>query len=484
MGLLLVGVIAGLLVLLVLPMPAHALGGGGIGGFGDGGGGGGGGQGFSGGVHVIGGGGGEEGWTEVAARVVVIALIVFYWIIGALRVKRRSKYVARRESVSVRFVLNAIRRIALWPFDLVVEWLRLRSRLQQVRLAAAEAAESDVRFVLETVYEEAEQLFRAIQAAWGVDDRVALAQLVGKGLMVEWEERLKGFARRGWINKIEVHGPVRIDYVGLRNSADEQEKRVVVRIGARVRDVVIDSRGNTIHRRNSLIDTHRICEYWTLAVSHDRWILVSIEQHHEGLHQLREPVIPSPWSDTSTLQREATLDQMANAQIDGSQIWTLTSVDLAKDARAAALDLSMVDDRFAPRVLTVEVEHAVRAWAEAIDGDDTPLGVLASSSALDELLYGGDRDRRQRVVIRGPRVRAVHIVKLEAHDSPPWMLVELQVSGRRYVEDRVTTTVLDGDKSLRSNFTVCWRMELTGDDDHPWRVAGVVSDEQSTSRSL
>jgi predicted lipid-binding transport protein (Tim44 family) len=55
------------------------------------------------------------------------------------------------------------------------------------------------------------------------------------------------------------------------------------------------------------------------------------------------------------------------------------------------------------------------------------------------------------------------------------MLVELRMSGRRYVEDRTTTTVLGGDKSVETSFTQHWRMERTDDDAHPWRIAAVES---------
>jgi predicted lipid-binding transport protein (Tim44 family) len=481
---LIAGGFVGLLVLLVLPAAAHALGGGGIGGFGDGGGGGGGG-GLSGGGHFFGGGGGgsEEGSTEILARLLIVGLIVLYWIVGILRVRRGRRRAEQRESFSLGLVLRTLRRLALWPVDWVIECWRLGRRRRRVRLAAAEASESDPRFAPDVVCSDAERLFRAVQAAWTQDDRVELARLVARDLMVEWEKRLKGFARRGWNNEIELCGPVHVDYVGLRNAADERGKRVVVRVSTRLRDVVIDSHGSTIHRKNSIADTHHICEYWTLGVSGEGWMLVSIEQHHEGLHQLQEPVVPSPWSDTETLHREATLELIAGTRVENAQIHTIASTDLTRDARAEALDISLVDDRFAPRVLAGEADYAVRAWAEAIDGDDAPLSVVTSPTALAELLYPGDPDCHRRLVVRGPRIRSVRILQLGAHDTPPWMLVELHVSGRRYQEDRTTTTILDGDRSIQTAFTMRWRMELTDDDSHPWRIAAVVQIQPSQQRA-
>jgi predicted lipid-binding transport protein (Tim44 family) len=402
--------------------------------------------------------------------VVLLAFFALYVLLGSWSHWRATRRAEERQPFSLSRVL---RHVLLWPIDLIVEWRRLGRREEKVRLAAAEAAETDPRFAPDVVCADAEQLFREIQAAWTRDNRATLAELVGKDLMVEWERRLKAFAARGWEEEIELKGPVHVDYVGLRNTADDRSKRAVVRITARVRDVVIDRHGNTIHRVSSVSDTHHICEYWTLGVSGDRWIVQSIEQHHEGLHELTEPVLPSPWSDTKTLQREATLEQASAAGIDSSEVAAIAGATLSSSARAAALDISLVDDRFAPRVLETEVDYAIGAWAEAIDGEDGPLDAVASANAAQELLYPDDAAKNRRLVVRGPRVRSVEIVGLDALAKPPSMLVELRVSGRRYVEDRTTTTVLSGDKSVETSFTQHWRMELTDDDAHPWRIAAV-----------
>jgi predicted lipid-binding transport protein (Tim44 family) len=465
------------LLFLLTPAAALALGGGGVGGFGGGGGGGGGrgfggGGGFGRGVGIFGGGGsGRE--ASFAVLLVPIALIVVYVLVGTALHWRASRRPQHRRPFSLGLVGEAVRHVVLWPVDTIVERERLGPRTQKVRLAAAEAAEIDSRFAPDIVCSQAEQLFRTVQTAWTANDRDTLAQIVGKDLMVEWTRRLKAFAQSGWTNQIELKGTVHVDYVGLRNAADERSKRAVVRISTRVRDVVVDREGNTVHRINSIKDTHNVCEYWTLSVAGSRWILLSIEQHHEGLHQLSEPILPSPWSDTEALQREATFEQAAAARIDNSQIHEIVGAVLSTSARAAALDLSMVDDRFAPRVLEAEVDYAVGAWAEAIDGEDAPLEAVARPAALQELLYPDDPSKSRRLVVRGPRVRSVEIVELAGQAAPPSMLVALHVKGRRYIEDRTTTTVVSGDRSLQSSFTMRWRLELTDDNNHPWRIAAV-----------
>ena len=80
--------------------------------------------------------------------------------------------------------------------------------------------------------EDAELLFRAIQAAWSRNDIERLNQFVAPELMKEWALRLKDFDRKGWRNKVEVQVDVEAAYVGLVNREDDEEDRVVVRIAA------------------------------------------------------------------------------------------------------------------------------------------------------------------------------------------------------------------------------------------------------------
>src|SRR5206468_265102 len=99
----------------------------------------------------------------------------------------------------------------------------------------------------------------------------------------------------------------------------------------------------------------------------------------------------------------------------------IADLDFDGDARAAALDLSLADGRFAPDVLEVAVRRAVASWAEAIDGEDTALDAVASPEASQQLLYAGDATHSTRLVVRGPRVTRVHIARLDASSEPARM---------------------------------------------------------------
>jgi predicted lipid-binding transport protein (Tim44 family) len=243
-----------------------------------------------------------------------------------------------------------------------------------------------------------------------------------------------------------------------------------VRVESRQRDVVIDRNGTTITRTNrSEIVT--VGEYWTLGKRDGRWVLLSIEQEAEGAHHLDAEIVASPWADEGRLHDEA-VTELANADaLPAGHIAEVADLDFDGTARAAALDLAMVDGRFAPDVLEAAVRQAVAAWAEAVDGDDAALERAATPGAVRELLYAGDAGGKTRLVVRGPKLKALRITALHADAVPPAMTVEADVSGRRYREDRDTVAVVEGSKDREVTFTERWTMTLDGDATTPWRIA-------------
>jgi predicted lipid-binding transport protein (Tim44 family) len=236
-----------------------------------------------------------------------------------------------------------------------------------------------------------------------------------------------------------------------------------------MRDVVVDGDGKLMTRNNTDSQTVGFAEYWTLGRAGGRWILLSIEQDAEGGHNLDAPIVASPWGDDARLHDEA-VTELAVADA-APNVAELADLDFDGDARAAALDLSNADGRFAPQVLEAAARRAVAAWAEAVDGDDAALEAIATPQAVQALLYGGDASRDTRLVVRGPKLSTLRIARLDAAQQPPTMIVEADVSGRRYVENRDTAAVLNGSKDRETTFTERWTMELDGDSETPWRIA-------------
>jgi predicted lipid-binding transport protein (Tim44 family) len=453
--------------------PALARGGGGSAGFGgggfSGGGGFGGGRGLGGRGHFpifipIGGGG-----------FVILLFFVAVLILAASLRQQRPAGTSASAGLHVAEHLRAAQMVlsALNPFAR----RRRRRREQRVELAAGEAAENDPEFAPDVVHAEAEQLFRDVQKAWSEDDRDRIKRLAGPELAHEWLRRLADFDRRGWRNEVTIDGPVEVDYVGLAHRASEQDDHVVVWISARLRDVVVDQRGRRIARNESLGEVTRMSEYWTLGKRDGHWVIVSIEQEREGRHQLSEPIIATPWSDTDRLQEESLAEQAAEEKPpEGFTVADVATPELSGSARSAALDLSLVDGRFAPDLLAAEVKRAVAAWADAVDGDRGELSKLATAQAVRELLHPGDPAEQTRLVVRGPHIQDLRIVTLDAQRSPAEMTIELKVHGCRYIEDRDTTAVVSGSPHTPTAFTESWRLTLDGDDAHPWRIVSAVRD--------
>jgi predicted lipid-binding transport protein (Tim44 family) len=364
-------------------------------------------------------------------------------------------------------------------FGLIVVWLLIKSalyrrrvneRVKRVTKAAAEAAEDDAYFASDAIERDGEALFRAAQQAWDARDRGRLSQLVGPDLMIEWNRRLDDFDRKGWHNRVEVLGEPKIQYVGLTNVEDDSQDRAVIRIEARLKSYMLAQNRVKIRRKGASSDTVGLTEYWTLARRDGTWMVMSIEQRAEGDHQLDAEIVASPWAGQHVADEALTEVAVADKLPEGFKTADLADFAFEHDARAKALDLSLADARFGPDVLEAAARRAVAAWAEAVDGDDARLERMAGRHAIDELLYAGDASRKTRLVVRGPGVRQIRILAVDVQSQPATMTVEVDLGGRRYVEDRDTAAVVSGSKDRATTFTERWTLALAGPDDAPWRL--------------
>jgi predicted lipid-binding transport protein (Tim44 family) len=351
-----------------------------------------------------------------------------------------------------------------------------RKRERRVELAAAEAADENPIFGPAAVRTAAGQLFADIQTAWSGDDRIALRGLITPSLLEEWERRLDDFERKGWRNVVEPVGAAKVEYVGIlrRERGDDDLDRVVVRIEAKLRDYVVDSGGRRIKRDGQVTESVRMREYWTLERRGEHWVLASIESGSEGEHSLKDKIVQTHWADEQGLRDEALVEvAVAQAAPDGFKVAELADLQFTGDARAAALDLSLADARFGPDILEVAARRAVAAWTEAIDGADAELHKIATSDAIVELLHPGDPSARTRLVVRGLQVQRIRVVGLDAGSDPATMTIDVDLRGRRYIEERDTTRVVAGSATRPIGFTERWTLAITDDDAEPWRIVSV-----------
>jgi predicted lipid-binding transport protein (Tim44 family) len=454
---LLIAIAVAFALTLVVAPAALAAGGGGSAGFGGGGGEGGGGGGGGVGVFIV---------IQLLIRIavlghglgalVLIGLFLIYIFFTRVMPQAQRSWSARGSSGTAQ------RR-------------RVAKRQRRVEMAAAVAAEEDEAFAPDAVRANAAALFKQIQAAWDRGDRARLARLVAPDLLVEWERRLDDMDRRGWHNHVEVIGEPSVEYVGLARRGDAAEDRVTVRIEAKLRDYVVDRVGNHLKRTGRLSETVHLREFWTLKRNRDgHWVLASVEQGAEGAHVLDDEIVATADQDEKGMRDEALIEgAVAEAVPETTSIAEVADLDFTGDARAAALDLSLADGRFAPDVLEVTARRAATAWAEAVDGDDARLRSVAHGQAVRDLLHPGDPSGQTRLVVRGPKVKKIRITGLDAGAQPPTMSIEVDLAGRRYLEDRDTTQVLAGSQSRATTFTEHWTFALDGDARQPWLLTAV-----------
>jgi predicted lipid-binding transport protein (Tim44 family) len=447
----LIAVLIGAVALLAAPAALAAAGGGSAGFSGGGGGGGGGGSGFA--LYIV---------LQLLFRIALLGHGLGALVLLAL-------------ALIYFFATRGLPLIQAWFANRAAQrsggHRRRSERERKVELAAAEAAEEDPEFAPARVRTTARNLFMEIEKAWDADDRIHLRGLVAPDLLAEWERRLDDFQRRGWRNHVEPIGEPTIEYVGLHHKGDRENDRVVVRIDARLKDYVVDNSGRKLKRTGAVSDITRLREFWTLQRRGPHWVLASIEQGAEGKHALEEQVVATPWSDEQGMRDEALIEGAVADQVpEGTSISEVADLHFDGDAHAAANDLSLADGRFAPDVLEVAARRAVDAWARAVDGNDGLLDAVATPAAKRELLYAGDTSGTVRMVVRGPVVNRIRIVGLDAAADPPTMTVEVDLTGRRYIENRDTTAVLAGSRTRKASFTERWTMSVTGDAAQPWRI--------------
>jgi predicted lipid-binding transport protein (Tim44 family) len=466
---LLIGLVLTALVLLAFAPGAFAAAGGGSSSFSGGGGGfSGGGGGFSGGG---GGGGGHAFFVFLIFRalidltiathgvflLVLIALAAAWWIMNRGVPEMLKFWSAHRQQGRAR------RRES-------------RRRERRVELAAAEAQDENPIFGPAAVREAGAQLFADIQSAWSADNRLKLRGLITPGLLVEWERRLDDFDRKGWHNIVEPQGPPKVEYVGLvrRERGEEDLDRAVIRIEAKLRDYVVDSSGRHIKREGAFTESVRMREYWTLERRGEHWVLASIESGAQGEHSLQDRIVQTHWADEDAMRDEALIEgAVAQSTPDGFKLAELADLQFSGDAHSAAMDLSLADGRFAPDILEIAARRAVAAWAEAVDGPDDELRKVATADAVAELLHPGDTSSRTRLVVRGAQVQRIRIIGLDAGAEPATMTIDVDLRGRRYIEDRDTARVLSGSATRLVGFTERWQLAVTDDAAEPWRIVAV-----------
>lgn len=421
----------------VLTHPLVAQAGSGSSGFSGGGGGGGGG--FSGGGSSDGGGGGAGGFILFGIAFVVVLVLAAFNVIRGVRMRRARRAARDRRDA-------------------------------EVRSGAAVAFEDDDAFDAEALSATATRLVLEIQAAWDRRDEAALATVIGGDLLEEWNRRLDDLEAKNWHNRVEVTGEPVVRLIGLVNREDDADDRVVFHVELDMNSWVSTPKGKK-YPGGAAGPQMRLSEYWTIAKHEDAWRLVSIEGDDEGAHHLTSQMVLDPTDDPELAARSRT--ELAVGDAAPGSVAGLVSTGLSDDAHAAALDLSLADDRWSPDVLGIAVDRAIAAWATAVDGPDEDLLAVADPDAAETLLHGTDRSGGTRTVVRGPRIEEATISRVSDEGAYGTMTVDLRYRARWYRQDRDTAAVIEGSEDDEQTRTDTWTFALGDDAGNPWRLIAV-----------
>ena len=280
-------------------------------------------------------------------------------------------------------------------------------RERRVELAAAEAAEDDPDFAPDHVRATATQLFMEIQQAWDAGDRSRCTQLVSPDLCRMWTGGLTTSTASGWRNRVEPAGDPTSTTSASTTPATTRRSRPDRSSASGTTSSTATASASSAP---AALDRRRIREFWTLGKRDGRWVLASIEQGAEGKHALEDEIVASAWSDEAGMRDEALIEGAVADQVrTGTKVAEVADLEYDGDARAAAMDLSLADGRFAPDVLEVAARRAVAAWAQAVDGDDAVLKAVATPAARASCCTPA-MSQQTRLVVRGPRVNHIRIV--------------------------------------------------------------------------
>jgi hypothetical protein len=298
----------------------------------------------------------------------------------------------------------------------------------EVAVAVDQAAAEDDIFAPEGLEGAIRGVFWAVMQAGCRHDTRALDALRDRGSSVRWPA----------FNAVPAGEPdVRL--VTVHNESDDTRDRVVFCLRYEVRP--------TNEQRS---------ECWELVRRADGWLVAAVKSPFDPLPQMQA----TPWQD-ARIGDDVTFELAADDAVEPADLRQLAG------RFDHALDLALVDDRFAPRVIELAVRQVVEAWEASMDGDRSRLLALADPSAARVLL---SPHPDARLVLYGPTIRGVTVVSIRLEAEAPTATVEVRLQARRWLAAARSGSVQRG-RRRRSRFTEVWTFRLTGDAHRPWRLA-------------
>jgi predicted lipid-binding transport protein (Tim44 family) len=317
---------------------------------------------------------------------------------------------------------------------------RRSRRMRAATRAAAVAATDDPAFAPDVLVEAVIDCFFEIQDAWQAREPKRLARVLTEELVADDVGSQFLFEVAKAVPEVQLVG-----VVNRPGSADDQ-------VVALVSYELVPSG-----------DRHR--EYWTLRRQGGQWRIAAIEAGPEGRHHLAAPLVAEPAADDA-LHDQSVLEVAAADPPPPTTPWSDLVSAPQTDPEAVARDVALIDPRFSHTALESIVRIVADAWMQAALGVTAPLQDLAEPEALRALTR--PRGGESRVIVRGLKLLAVHVVAVDLCDHPK-VTVEAEFRGRRALRNRGHETLRLGSLRLPTKFRERWTFALR-DDRTGWRL--------------
>jgi hypothetical protein len=212
----------------------------------------------------------------------------------------------------------------------------------------------------------------------------------------------------------------------------------------------------------------RCDERWTLARQDAGWRLVEYDVQPLEQELVSAPQVISEIDD-HVRRREEAVEEQADAPQPATAVTEL--VNATDTPERQLLDLSLVDDRFAPVLLEATLTHLTRAWQESRIEGDSSLQSLASPTAINQLRRPDSARSEAMMIIRDASLGEWHIERLTDRDEGPAIEVSLTVLAVRYLQrphtgERGQIGVTD----IRHQIHLRWTLVTTGHASPSWML--------------
>jgi hypothetical protein len=194
-------------------------------------------------------------------------------------------------------------------------------------------------------------------------------------------------------------------------------------------------------------EEHTTRVYWTLARKSSDWELVAVEDEHNGKRHLKQLPSETPELDVARLHDREVLESATTNIPEGELEARYVNGEHA--CHELILDLSLVDDRFAPPVIECSARRLLAAWEEATNGRPDALEGLASKSSIDRILLP---ERGLPRSLREPRIRELKVVQVDTERTPASIAALGTI--RAYPD--------------MWHYDFCWKLELRAAFGTPW----------------